>query len=36
MAPGYPAGMDVTIREATTDADLERVLAVRNSIEPSR
>ena len=29
----YPAGMGVTIREATTDADLERVLAVRNSIE---
>ena len=25
--------MGVTIREATTDADLERVLAVRNSIE---
>ena len=32
-APDYAARMDVTIREATTDADLERVLAVRNSIE---
>jgi GNAT superfamily N-acetyltransferase len=29
----YPVGMRPTIRTATTDADLERVLAVRNSME---
>ena len=33
MAPDYAALMDVTIHEATSDADLERVLAIRNLIE---
>ena len=33
MAAGYPAPMEATIRAASGDADLERVLAIRNAVE---
>src|SRR5690349_15243382 len=33
MTAGYPAPMEATIRTASGDADIERLLAVRNAVE---